>query len=259
MASLFFDIDGTLVDRWGRIEESTKQGIRALKENGHRVYINSGRTRVYINHPELLEMPFDGLLCGCGTNIILDGKDVEYHQIDHDLLMQTLATFYEYGLPTILEGREKLYMDEDLICRDDYGKWLYQTYPDIIEPIMGNEANVECGKLSAATYQLNYKPVIEAWQHIYHFADHKGFAIEAIPKPYSKATAIQTVCRLTGTDRTDTYAFGDSVNDMEMLEYSGHGVVMGNGSPEAKSIADYVTEDIHEDGIFRALQHFKLI
>ncbi len=259
MAAIFFDIDGTLVDRWGNIADSAKKGIYALKDGGHRVYINSGRTKVYINHPELLELPFDGLLCGCGTHIILDGKDVEYHPIEHELMLKTIATFYEYGLPTILEGRDKLYMDEDLICRDDYGKWLFQTYPDIIEPIRGNEDHIEGGKLSAAVYQLNYQPVIEAWKHVYHFADHSGYAIEAIPYPYSKATAIEAVCRLTGTAREDTYTFGDGANDIEMLQYSGTGIVMGNGSPEAKAIADFVTDDMHEDGVYHALQHFGLI
>ena len=69
MASIFFDIDGTLIDRYGVVEQSTIRAVDRLKENGHAVYINSGRTKVYIHNKELLEMPFDGMLCGCGTNL----------------------------------------------------------------------------------------------------------------------------------------------------------------------------------------------
>ena len=60
MAAIFFDIDGTLVDKYNKIEESTIRGIKCLQANGHAVYINSGRTRVYIHNPELHEIGFDG-------------------------------------------------------------------------------------------------------------------------------------------------------------------------------------------------------
>ncbi|MEI3339131.1 MAG: HAD hydrolase family protein [Eubacterium sp.] len=45
-------------------------------------------------------------------------------------------------------------------------------------------------------------------------------------------------------DRSDTYAFGDSANDMEMLKYVGCGIAMGNATPQVKEIADYVTDDL---------------
>ena len=62
-----------------------------------------------------------------------------------------------------------------------------------------------------------------------------------------------------GADLKDTFAFGDSRNDLEMLEAAGVAVVMGNGSKEAKEAADYVTTDLDEDGIWNACKHFGLI
>lgn len=76
---------------------------------------------------------------------------------------------------------------------------------------------------------------------------------------YSKATGIAQMCRLAGVRREDTYAFGDSANDLEMLSFVAHGIAMGNGTKEAKEAAEYVTTDIEEDGIYNGLLHYGLI
>ena len=54
-------------------------------------------------------------------------------------------------------------------------------------------------------------------------------------------------------------AFGDGGNDVTMLQYAHIGVAMGNGNPEAKRAADYVTDDVDKGGIPKALRRFGLI
>lgn len=55
-----------------------------------------------------------------------------------------------------------------------------------------------------------------------------------VPKGFSKGTGILKVCEMLGIDINDTYAFGDSNNDISMLKTVGHAIVMGNGTEEAK-------------------------
>ncbi|MEI3339129.1 MAG: HAD hydrolase family protein [Eubacterium sp.] len=74
MAAVFFDIDGTLWDKDNIIPESTKSGIQKLKENGHSVFLCSGRTRIFITNEQLLTLGFDGILCGCGTHVGYHGR-----------------------------------------------------------------------------------------------------------------------------------------------------------------------------------------
>ena len=83
--------------------------------------------------------------------------------------------------------------------------------------------------------------------------------IEVVPKGYTKATGIAQVCDMLGIARENTYAFGDSTNDLEMLTYVGHGIAMGNGAPAAKAAAEYVTTDIMNHGIKNGLKHYGLI
>ena len=60
-------------------------------------------------------------------------------------------------------------------------------------------------------------------------------------------------------DKADTIAFGDGYNDMEMLEFAGKGVAMGNAVEELKKIADYVTDSVEQDGIYRAMRCLDVI
>ena len=60
-------------------------------------------------------------------------------------------------------------------------------------------------------------------------------------------------------DREDTIAFGDAGNDLEMLQFAGIGVAMGNGTQDAKQAADYITKDVKEDGLYHGFAKFGLI
>ena len=64
---------------------------------------------------------------------------------------------------------------------------------------------------------------------------------------------------MQGQTLTDAVAFGDGENDLDMLKAVQLGIAMGNGEEQVKQIADYVTSDINEDGIYNACKHYKLI
>jgi len=83
--------------------------------------------------------------------------------------------------------------------------------------------------------------------------------VEFVPKGTSKATGIKWLCNHLDIPLDETYAIGDSVNDLEMLESVGHGIAMGNSMPPVKEIAEYVTSDISDDGVKNALKHYGLI
>jgi hydroxymethylpyrimidine pyrophosphatase-like HAD family hydrolase len=99
------------------------------------------------------------------------------------------------------------------------------------------------------------KQLSDDFDVIYHGMDF----VELVPRDFSKATGIACACEKLGIAHEDTYAFGDSMNDYEMIHYVKNGIVMGNGLDEVKAIADYVTSGLHEDGIYNALRYYALI
>lgn len=82
---------------------------------------------------------------------------------------------------------------------------------------------------------------------------------ELINKAFNKGMAVERLCKYLGMAVEDTIAFGDSMNDLEMIQTAGLGVCMGNGSPLLKKAADEVCLSVTEDGLFRAFESHGLI
>lgn len=259
MAAIFFDIDGTLWDKENVIPESTREALKLLRENGHQTFLNSGRTKVFINDPNLLSLGFDGILSGCGTYIEYQGKVLFYHKIDEKLMERSIDLFYEYDMPMVIEGRHHLYMDPEIIGKDAYGRYLLEVMKDCTLPIRENKKHLEASKFSIIIENTDYQGLIERLKDHYEFLLHGTTVMEVVPKGFSKATAMEAICSRLQIDPKDTYAFGDGTNDLEMLAYAGTGIAMGNGTDLAKKQADYVTDELHQDGIYNALKHFSLI
>ena len=94
---LFFDIDGTLWDYKNWIPDTTKEGIRRAKENGHKCFINSGRARSFISNKELLGLGFDGIVSAGGCMIEKDGEIIFNRLIDSEDAIRTVETVRKYG------------------------------------------------------------------------------------------------------------------------------------------------------------------
>ena len=74
-----------------------------------------------------------------------------------------------------------------------------------------------------------------------------------------KVSGMRFFLEREGIPARDTIAFGDAENDIDMLEYAGVGVAMGNAQECVKRIADYVTSSVDEDGIEKALRFYEII
>ena len=195
---------------------------------------------------ETCQYRYAGIMAGHCRNCLTELGDEE-------------PVFYDYDIAMVMEGRHMLYMDADKISRDAYGRYLLEVMKDCMLPIQGHEEQWEASKFSVLIHDRDYPAVIELLKDDYDFMVHGDVAMEVVPKGYSKASGIAFVCEKLGIDVKDTYAFGDSANDVDMLEFAGVGVAMGDGTDVAKEHADYVTRGLHEDGIYHALKHFALI
>ncbi len=260
--AVFFDIDGTIWDRRQWIPDSTREAFRLMKQQGHYLFISSGRTRVFIPDESLMPLGFDGVLAGCGTYGEFQREMKFYHRIPLEEIQRVNGVLRELEAAYILEGRHLLYLDEERFSETSaFSKEIKKLLGQSVVRVTGNEENLEVSKF-CVNYLDDQDRQKELEQQIgdnFTMIYREGAFMEVVPKGFSKATGIQEICRLLEIAPEETYSFGDSTNDLDMLEYTAHSVAMGDGMQEAKDAAEYVTAPLAEDGIYQACKHYGLI
>lgn len=259
----FFDIDGTLTSEIdGSIPESAIWAIRQARKQGNLMFINTGRCFQNVEK-RFRDVGFDGYICGCGTNIYCDGKDVLYTAQSHETIMQILKAARETNVDILFESRKEVCFDLSRPLSHpnaikQYNAFLARNYhmpEDLENPDFFSDKFViwyEKSEQLAAFRMVSDK--------YFDCIDRGGTFREFVPHGYSKATGIQFVLDYYNLPKENAYAFGDSNNDLAMLSYLKNSVAMGNSLPT--SLFDqvaYVTTNASNDGIKNALVHFSFI
>ncbi len=259
---LFFDIDGTLItEGTGRIPESTRKAIKMAREEGHLLFVNTGRTRTGL--PEkVTSLNFDGYVCGCGTNIFLGDKELLSAKLSNELCAEVAKTVRKYKVPVFYEASDAIYFDYEIPDEDGWVGRAQKIFElqgrDIEEVIQGGEKVYD--KLLTVLKPTRENQELKEYLSRYFLCIDRGHDMyEVIQKDYSKATGIFFLCKYLGKSIEDCYVFGDSENDRSMLEAVSHSIAMGNGEEAIKACCSYVTKGIEEDGIYAAMEHFGLI
>lgn len=261
MAVVFFDIDGTLWDENMIVPESTKYAIKQLQKNGHKAFVCTGRAMANVNDLQFDEIGFDGFIAACGNHVEMDGNVLYENILPFDVVKEIYEVSRECHMPIIYEGPKIQWLDREGFDGDAYIDYIIENLRDAA--VFLDECDLKdiyVNKFSALAHEnTDYERVKQRLESKFVFLEHGGGVIEAVPVGTSKATGIEWLCNYLGIEKTDTYAFGDSINDLEMLQYAGHSIAMGNASKVAKDVAEYVTCDIHENGIENALKFYDLI
>lgn len=258
--AVFFDIDGTLWNKHCQITPSTVEAIRELRENGHLAFICSGRSRSNIRNKELMEIGFDGVIASCGTHIDFHKETVFEELLTEQQTEHILNTAKKHNIPLILEGPKYVYARSEEFLDDPFVVHLRKELGEDVKEIPENPAEITANKFSAETNGADLKKFAEDLGSEFDMIVHEGEKIfEVVPAGHTKATGIQKVCELFGIAQEDTYAFGDSANDVEMLKFVAHGVAMGSGDKIAMEAADFITTGVEDDGIANGLKHYGLI
>jgi len=257
--AVFFDIDGTLYNHKLGVPQSAVHGIKELKDNGHFAFISTGRTRAMISD-ELVGLGFDGILAACGTYVEYEGKVIYNIDLKKEIVDKAVDILRKHNVFCILEGRNHLYMDDDNSSDDSEFsvKRFKNKFGEKIKPIIGEELYVNkitCKLDKLSNFEEAYKFLEKDFYTIYH----NSKIIELVPKGFSKAKGIEEIIKYLGININDTYAFGDSANDIDMLRYVKYGIAMGNSSSEILEMVKYKTDNIENDGIYNGLKQLQLI
>lgn len=258
---IFFDIDGTLTKETdGTIPESCISAIRKARKCGHLMYINTGRCFQNVE-PRFQEIGFDGIVCGCGTNLYSGGKELLYVSQTHTLTMEILRAARQADVDIAFESKYEVCFDTSRSIRHPEAAELFQSFRDVHHYPMRTDLTEEdffCDKF-VVWYQdesqlAAFRAVSDAY---FDCIDRGGTFREFVPKGYSKATGIARIVAHHGISMENTFAIGDSNNDLPMLTAVHTAIAMGNASPASLfAKVSYVTTKASEDGILHALSHF---
>ncbi len=254
-----FDLDRTLLDHtdW-RITPSALESIAQLRKNGYLVALATGRDmKNESSRPYLQEIDPDALIHMNGTLVELRDQVLVDRDMDRSLLRRALSFSYlhKFALGARIEEQDYFTFPEQV---QDFDRrfWGFRDR-HFQDPMKLLELRVRSliyyGTRDKAEMLQYAFPELKVMM----FAENLG--ADVCEAAFSKAEGIKRVCQHYGIDPACTYAFGDSMNDLEMLKKAAVGIAMGNAIDPVKEAADYVTDSINQDGIVHALQHFGLI
>jgi len=249
------DVDGTLVDETNRYTPAVGAAVQAMVEAGVHVVVATGRAVPgAMEVCERLELP-DGLaVCSNGAVLIgyrpveivhavtFDASEAVRRVLDHVpnafVAVEEIGVGYRVNRPFPtgeIAGTITIENVDSLISEPVTRVIIRATDTDPHE----FHALVEGLGLADTNYYIGYT----AW-------------LDLAPLGVSKASGLSLVCERLGVAAEEVLAIGDGFNDVEMLEWAGRGVAMGQAPDRLKDVADAVTGTWADDGVVIELSRY---
>lgn len=254
--AVFFDIDGTLVSfKTHRMPESTVETLEELRKKGIKLFVASGRHITSINN--LGEWKPDGYVTVNGGMCWIDGKLIYEHYIAQpDIISLIDYLENEESFPCVFVLKNELCMNFGNELTDKVFGMLNFAKPRICN--LRHAENEKVYQILAFFDPEQEKRAMCAMPNS-EPTRWTSFFADIIPAGSSKWTGIEKILEYSGIDRSETMAFGDGGNDIDMLQNAATGVAMGNADNRVKEIADYITDTVENEGIKKAFRHFGII
>lgn len=252
------DIDQTLFShKTNKIPQSAVDAFKKLQERGIKVFLCSGRNKYLIRKSGVLDyVKPDGYIVMNGAAVIINDKIIYSYPIPSNVV-DALIKFSKrlrFGLTLIEETEGHInYIDERVIsAHEKYGTRFPQprSFPDHYDRVV-YQAICFCDELDESLFLPHIKGAKSArWDE---------YAVDIMPEDSDKSKGVLALLTYLNLKPENCLAIGDGNNDIEVLQFSGIGVAMGNANQKVKDAADYVTDDIDNDGWAKAMKHFNLI
>lgn len=269
---IFLDIDGTLTPPGSNVPPpGALAAIRAARAAGHKVFLCTGRNLDMLS--PLLPFGFDGAVASGGGYVVCGDRVLYDCPMTAEQKDKALRLFKEGGVLRTIEAKDASYCDEGM------GEFLQQSSGGNSELLRWREAlEKDLGIRPMAEYDGRpiYKvvfmcakaeqlePAIQELEKDFYFlvqdlAGANCLNGELINRQFDKGSGVQRVADALGYELGDTIGFGDSMNDLEMIQKVGTAVCMANGSPTLKKFCDMICPSVEEEGLAWAFVELGLV
>ena len=251
----FFDVDGTLLSyKNNRVCPSARAAIARLQEKGVLCIVATGRHMIQMSKLPVADIPFDAFVMLNGQLILDKQQNVLYGMpIEGKAKEFLVEKFNDHTYPAIIIEERDMYLN----CVTDHVEKVHEIIA-IAKPELSNYKGGNIYQVCAYLRPEDEHLVDPIKEYVEMTSWHYG-GKDIIAGGGGKMNGIKWYLEHIGLKPEEIIAFGDAENDLDMIRFAGIGVAMGNGSEEVKVVADFVTADIDDDGIEKALKHFNLI
>lgn len=252
---VFFDIDGTLIDKNKKPADKTIDALNQLKENNIKVILCTGRSSIHFE--DIREMfHIDSYICFNGAYAVYEGDVIFKQPMDHNSLEKLMLEVDDNQHRIVFSNNINSYAN---FPNDEHIETTFNSL-NVAQPLHHAtiwqdepmyQGYLYCTPEEEVTYATNHPGI--------KFTRWHEYAVDINNYNMNKAVGIKAYLKHLNIAPENAAAFGDNLNDLEMLAYVGYGIAMGNGLQEAKDKADFVTKSLDENGIYYGLKHLNLI
>lgn len=253
-----FDLDMTLLNHkdW-TIPASAIKAVRRLRKD-YLIVIASGRdmdNRFSRQYKELIRP--DAIVHLNGTKVTAGDQVIFQHFMDRGLLKRLLGFVRDkpYAIG-ITRGNGDYYINSKYVVEHDILRWK-ESRRCFRDPSLLAELDIQT--LTYIGPPEGAKEIEAAFPELKLPMFSSANGADVVEKVASKAEGLKHLCDYYQIPISSTFAFGDSMNDYEIIQAAGVGIAMGNALESLKQVADYVTDRIEMDGVYKACLLFGLI
>lgn len=253
MALIFIDLDNTMLFK-GKPAKGVKETIKELKEKNHIVAIATGR------NPKLLygvdkELEIDNLVLANGSYVVWHKEVIRENYIDNSVVKRMMDFADQEKFDLVIE-----YLDEYISYRKDTdaADKFSENY-HLEKARYDNKFYPQRNVFAMVVFSDNVVEKIKQFFPELQFNKSSQYGYDVNPSGDLKAEGIKAVINHLQYPLEEIYAIGDSYNDVSMLKLVKHGIAMGNAVEELKKVAEYITTDVNDNGVYNAMKHYKLI
>lgn len=251
------DCDDTMLNKERYYSDYFKSTLERYIQSGGKFVIATGRMTAAVL-PYCYDLGLKGEVIsyqGAVTADIESGEILECTQADYNDAARLGEHIESLGLYYHFYDENYFYVREDTPASRRYGELTRVEYKIIGYKLSDyiKEKKLCPLKMMVLTDENKVKPLIKEFKQQFGekflFNTSKKWMVEIIPISANKGIAVKRLAEKYGLKRDEVICIGDSLNDLAMIEYAGLGVVVENGSTEAKAAADIIAPSNEDDGV----------
>ncbi|GEK91501.1 Cof-type HAD-IIB family hydrolase [Alkalibacterium kapii] len=250
-----FDIDGTVLNDDKEIPKETKEAIKELSES-HDVAIATGRNRSMAKEV-IKELGISHYIVCNGAAAYYKNENIYTNHLNKEDLERLLKTADNHNHQLVYETIDDLKRRNKIpnARMSDGMKFVGFDVPEYDKEFHKENALVQCLLFVSEEEMDIYADKFPHFRFVRWYKE----GIDVLPVDGSKFLTIKILANHMGINLNNVIAFGDGMNDIEMIKQAGLGVAMGNARTEVKNVADMITDSNENNGISNALRELNYI